>query len=131
MKAFSRILMNVVIALAIAGASSGCIYLAVGAVGVVGGYVVSPDTVEGTTSHTTEECWDAAKQIVGVMGQVVGDSANGSQMEATINGAKVTITLSAINLSTTKLSVKARKAFMPKIDVAQDVYTKIINSMEK
>jgi hypothetical protein len=37
----------------------------------------------------------------------------------------------AINISTTKLSVKARKSFMPKVDVAQDVYTKIVNNMEK
>lgn len=131
MDGMRRSLMAVLMAVILAGASSGCIYLAVGAVGVVGGYVVSPDTVEGTTTHTTEECWDAAKQIVSIMGTVVQEGPNGSQLEATINGSKVIITLSAINVSTTKVSVKARKAFMPKIDVAQDVYAKIINSMEK
>ncbi|MBF0388072.1 MAG: hypothetical protein HQL20_09520 [Candidatus Omnitrophica bacterium] len=126
-----RSLMALLLSVFLSGSFSGCVYLAVGAIGVVGGYVVSPDTVEGTTTHSTEECWDAAKQIATIMGQVIQESPNGSQLEATINGAKVTVTLSAVNVSTTKLSVKARKVFMPKIDVAQDVYAKIINSMEK
>ncbi len=133
MNNIARSLMAVVMSIVIAGAFSGCVPLWVGAgvAGIVGGYAVSPDTVEGTTTHTTEECWDAAKQIAGIMGQVVQEGPSGSQLDATINGSKVTIVLSAINVSTTKLSVKARKAFMPKIDVAQDVYAKIINSMEK
>ena len=42
---------------------------------------------------------------------------------------RVTVTLLTVNASTTKLSVKARKSFMPKIDVAQDVYTKIVSGM--
>ncbi len=131
MNGFRRSLAAVIVSVVLAGACSGCVYLAVGALGVVGGYVVSPDTVEGTTVHTTEECWDAAKQIATIMGQIVQESPNGSQLDANINGSKVTIVLSAINVSSTKLSVKARKVFMPKIDVAQDVYAKIINSMEK
>ncbi len=112
-------------------AFSGCVYLAVGAVGVVGGYVVSPDTVEGTTAHSVEECWDGAKEIVSIMGKVDQESPNGSQLIAMVNGTTVTITLSAINVSSTKLTVKARKSFMPKIDVAQDVYAKIINALNK
>jgi len=36
-----------------------------------------------------------------------------------------------MNASTSKLSVKARKSFMPKIDISQDVYAKIVNSMGK
>lgn len=131
MNKIRRSLLAVVMSLVVAGSFSGCVYLAVGAIGVVGGYVVSPDTVEGTTAHTTEECWDAAKQIAGIMGQIAQESPNGSQLDATINGSKVIVIVSAVNVSTTKISVKARKAFMPKIDVAQDVYAKIINSMEK
>ncbi|MBF0593396.1 MAG: hypothetical protein HQL22_00355 [Candidatus Omnitrophica bacterium] len=131
MNIFRQPLMAVVMSLLLVSAFSGCIYLAVGAVGVVGGYVVSPDTVEGTSSHSLEECWDSTKQIVGIMGKIVQESPNGSQLDAMINGANVTVTLSSVNVSVTKISVKARKVFMPKIDIAQDVYTKIINSMEK
>lgn len=126
-----RIISSLFLVLALLPAFSGCVYLAVGAVGVVGGYVVSPDTVEGQVARSLEEVYDSAKQITGIMGQVIEESPNGSQLIATINGARVTVTLVATNVSTTKMSVKARKAFMPKIDIAQDVYTKIVNNMEK
>ncbi|MBF0619532.1 MAG: hypothetical protein HQL19_05135 [Candidatus Omnitrophica bacterium] len=111
--------------------ASGCVYLVVGAVGVVGGYVVSPDTVEGTTARAIEEVWDSTKEICGIMGKIVEELPSGNQLVATINGSQVTVSLIAVNASTTKLTVKARKAFMPKIDVAQDVYSKIVNKMEK
>ena len=126
-----KILGPFLVVLALVPATSGCIYLAVGAVGVVGGYVVSPDTVEGQATKSLQEAYDAAKQITGIMGQIAQESPNNSELIAMISGTKVTVTLIAINVSTTKISVKARKAFMPKIDIAQDVYTKIINSMEK
>jgi len=54
--------------------SSGCIYLVVGAAGAVGGYVVSPDTVEGTVSYSMGETWDAAKEIASVMGSVIEEN---------------------------------------------------------
>ena len=110
---------------------SGCVYLAIGAAGVVGGYVVSPDTVQGQVARSRDEAWDSAKEIIGIMGQVIQENQPGSELIAMISGTKVTVTLVAVNVSTTKLSVKARKSFMPKIDVAQDVYTKIVNNMQK
>ncbi|NTV29151.1 MAG: hypothetical protein HGA80_03610 [Candidatus Omnitrophica bacterium] len=112
-------------------ASSGCVYLAVGALGVVGGYVVSPDTVEGTINFSLGETWDASKEIVRIMGTVVEENEAIGQLVATVNGTRVTVSILTINSSSSKLSVKARKSFMPKIDVAQDVYTKIVNSMGK
>ena len=117
----------------VVSAVSGCVPLWVGAgvAGIVGGYAVSPDTVEGTTSHSFEDCWNAAKEIAGIMGKVTQENPNGNQLLATINGAQVTIVLTAVNASVTKLSVKSRKSFMPKIDIAQDVYAKIINSIQK
>ena len=110
---------------------SGCVYLAIGAAGVVGGYIVSPDTVEGTTSHSLEEAWDASKEIVGIMGQIAQENQSGNVIHANVGGASVLVTLSAVNISTTKISVKARKSFMPKIDLAQEVYMKITNSLEQ
>ncbi|MBF0569923.1 MAG: hypothetical protein HQL18_04040 [Candidatus Omnitrophica bacterium] len=115
----------------LAAASSGCVYLAVGAIGVVGGYVVSPDTVAGQSSRSMEETYAAAKQILGIMGQIQEDNQSANGLVATISGARVTVSVAAINVSVSKLTVKARKAFMPKIDLAQDVYAKIVNSMEK
>jgi hypothetical protein len=120
---------GLVLCLALVAGTSGCIYLAVGAVGAVGGYVVSPDTVEGTVNASLGETWDAAKEIMKVMGTVIEENEAVGQIMATISGTKVTITMLTINASSTKLSVKARKSFMPKIDIAQDVYTKIVTGI--
>ena len=49
--------------------ASSCVYLVVGGVGALGGYVVSPDTVEGLLGEREqEEVWDAAEEVVSVMG---------------------------------------------------------------
>jgi hypothetical protein len=52
-------------------------------------------------------------------------------MAARINGAMVHIIVFPVNLTTTKLRVKARKGIFPSIGVAQDVYAKIINQLDQ
>ena len=109
---------------------AGCVYLVVGSLGAVGGYVVSPDTVEGVTSYDKNQIWDAAVEVLSIMGLIEEQSEAGGMIIAKVHGAKVTVTIFEINQDTTKLSVKSRKAFLPKISVAQDVYVKIINYLE-
>jgi hypothetical protein len=116
---------------ALALGASGCVYVVIGAAGAVGGYVVSPDTVEGTVNASQGELWDAAKEITKVMGTIIEESEAAGQITATISGARVTVTILSLNASSSKLSVKARKSFMPKVDIAQDVYTKIVNGLAK
>jgi len=111
--------------------AGGCVMLAVGAAGVVGGYVISPDTVEGTVTRSTDEVWNMAREITGIMGRVVEENSSQGALIAEINAARVTVTMVSINSTTTKLTVKARKAFMPKIDLAQDVYGKIMNGLNR
>ena len=52
------------------GSLSGCIYLVVGGIGAVGGYVVSPDTVEGITENDTAMVWDTAIEVISIMGLI-------------------------------------------------------------
>jgi len=125
-KAFAFIL-----AVLLAFSTSGCVMLAVGAAGVVGGYVISPDTVEGSVGRSFEETWDSAKDITSIMGRLVQENASQGVLMAEISAANVTVTLVPVNSTTTKLTVKARKSFMPKIDLAQDVYIKIVNSFDR
>jgi len=108
---------------------SGCIYLVVGGIGVLGGYVVSPDTVEGLTEHSVEEVWDAAVEIVSIMGVIIEEHEDGGVLHAEMNGAKVTITVVPISETTVKLTVKARRLHFPKISAAQDVFVKIMKHL--
>ena len=120
-----------ILAVLLSFSTGGCVMLAVGAAGVVGGYVISPDTVEGSVARSLDETWMSAQEITGIMGRIVEENASQGVLVAEISAARVTVTMVAINASTTKLTVKARKSFMPKIDLAQDVYIKIVNSFER
>ncbi|MFC1510250.1 hypothetical protein ACFL49_01135 [Candidatus Omnitrophota bacterium] len=110
---------------------SGCVYLAVAGVGVVAGYVVSPDTVEGLTENDEQDLWDAAVEVASVMGVIEKQSEGVGEIEAKISGATVTITVEPLSPTTTKLSVKSRKYYSPKIGIAQDVFVKIMSHINE
>jgi len=109
---------------------SGCIYLLVGGIGAVGGYIISPDTVEGITNKDEDVVWNAVVKIISIMGTIEEEIPEGGTLIARVNNTKVTVTVMPINDSTVKLSVKARKHFFPKITVAQDVFVKIMNYLQ-
>ena len=107
---------------------NGCVYMVVGGLGAVGGYVVSPDTVEGLiTGHDFDDIWEAVVEVVSVVGVIQERDDRGGVMIARISGARVTITALRMSSSAVKLSVKSRKMWMPRIKISQDVYIKIVN----
>ena len=108
---------------------AGCVYLVVGGVGALGGYIVSPDTVEGIASSDQAKVWDTAKEIISVMGTINEELEESGIIIGKVSSAKVTVTISPINKSSVKLTVKARKTFLPKISVAQDVFVKIMSRL--
>jgi len=113
-------------------ATNGCIYVVVGGLGALGGYVASPDTVEGLVSSTSfDTVWDAAIEIVSIMGIIEEQNESGGVILAKIQGAKVTLMVYNLSASTIKLSVKARKALLPKIKLAQDIYVKVVSFVEE
>lgn len=131
-KSFSRKIVRFGSLLALVWALNGCIYLVVGGIGALGGYVVSPDTVEGIiTGHQQNKIWDTAVDIVSMMGVIEERNDSAGQLISKIQGTRVTITVMRMSESTAKLTVKARKAFVPKIKVAQDVYMKIVQSLSE
>ena len=110
---------------------NGCIYLVVGGIGAVGGYIVSPDTVEGLTENDEVAVWDGTLEIVSIMGTIKEQNENNGILIARISGAEVTIKIVKLNDSNIKVSVKARKAYLPKISIAQDVFVKIMSYLNE
>ncbi len=110
---------------------NGCIYIIVGGIGAVGGYIVSPDTVEGLTENDVTTVWDGAVEIISIMGTIQEQNENSGALVAKINGALVTINIMTLNDSTVRVSVKARKKYMPKISVAQDVFVKLMSHLNE
>lgn len=109
----------------------GCIYVVVGSVGALGGYIASPDTVEGMTEADPTDVWDEAVDVTSIMGLVEDKNEQGGVLTAQINGAKVTVLIIRMSSSSVKLSVKARKHHFPKISLAQDVFVKIMSRVKE
>ncbi|MFT5387305.1 MAG: hypothetical protein ACI9E5_000432 [Candidatus Omnitrophota bacterium] len=111
--------------------ASGCIYMVVGGIGALGGYVISPDTVEGITENEAETVYEAAHEILSIMGLIVEDRQDSGIISADVLGTKVTINLIPLTDSTLKVKVKARKHRLPRISVAQDVFVKIMSHVNE
>ena len=110
---------------------SGCVYLVVGGVGALGGYIVSPDTVEGLTDANLHQVWDTAVEVVSIMGLVDSKNESGGVIQADVNVGRVTVLMTQMSSSSVKLSVKARKHYLPKISLAQDVFVKIMSRVKE
>ena len=102
-----------------------------GGVGAWGGYIVSPDAVEGLAESGTEQVWDTAVEVVSIMGLVESKNEAGGVIKARISGASVTVMVLEMSSSSVKLSVKARKPYLPKISLAQDVFVKIMSRVNE
>ena len=111
--------------------SSGCVFLVIGGVGAVGGYAISRDTFEGVSSKGQEELLASAHKVLSIMGTITDDRPKDGELVATVNGNHVVVDVVQVNLTTSKLRVKARNTIFPRIGVAQEVYTKIMNQLEQ
>ena len=110
--------------------SSGCFFLVIGTVGAVGGYAISRDTFEGVSSKGQEELLTAAHKVLSIMGTISDERPKDGEIVGTVYGNHVTVDVIQVNLTTSKLRVKARRDLLPSVGVAQEVYTKIMNQLE-
>ncbi|MDD3374321.1 MAG: hypothetical protein PHY73_01175 [Candidatus Omnitrophica bacterium] len=117
----------VVLVLIFSLTAGGCVYAVVGGLGALGGYAISPDTVEGDSELDYDTIWDSAVEIVGVMGLIQTKDYKLGTIKAIVNGAAVTIDIAQISSLEVRLRVKARKNMLPNIGIAQDVFVKIKN----
>ena len=109
---------------------SGCVFFVVGAAGAVGGYAVSRDTFEGVSSKGEEELLSSAHKVLSIMGTITDERPRDGEIVASVDGNHVTVDVIRINLTTSKLRVKARRIIFPRVGIAQEVYTKIMNQLE-
>ena len=106
--------------------TSGCVYLGVGAIGAVGGYIVSPDTVEGVFDAEYKIIWQAVQEEAGKRGTIISEDQTGGRIVADADGTEVIIQIvPAEARGSWKISVKARRNMFPKVRLAQTIYTRI------
>ncbi len=106
---------------------SGCVPLIIGGtVGAVGGYAISKDTVQGETDISYDRLWDAALTVSRIRGQIKVEDRIKGYIELTAESSRVYIRLVRITEATTRLRVQARKYHFPNMNLAQDIFIKIM-----
>ncbi|MDD4894177.1 MAG: DUF3568 family protein [Candidatus Omnitrophica bacterium] len=106
---------------------SGCAPLIIGgAVGAVGGYAISKDTVQGETDRSYDSLWNAALTVSRIRGQIKFEDRTKGYIELTAESSKVYIRLIRVTEATTRLRVQARKYHFPNMNLAQDIFVKIM-----
>jgi hypothetical protein len=107
---------------------SGCVPLIIGgAVGALGGYAASKDTIQGDTDKPYESLWQSALMFAKMRGTVNKQDNLKGYLEAEIEGNRVWVRLTRLTQATTRVRVSCRNKYkMPRLELAQDLFVKII-----
>lgn len=109
----------------------GCAAFVVGgAVGLLGGYAISKDTIQGETEKGYDSLWNAASVVLESMGASEVDDSNKGVVRAKVGKSKVFITMEQLTPHTARLRVKCRKNIMPDLSLSQKLYVRIIEQAE-
>lgn len=120
---------RVAAAVLLAGGLTGCAAVLIGA-GAAGGYAISKDSIKNYFTLSTTTVYQAAREVIGEQGLVTVEDERRGLIKAQVPDAKVTITVKRISERTTELKVQARNDFLlPKIEIAQAIYNKIIERL--
>jgi hypothetical protein len=105
----------------------GCAPLIVGAaVGAVGGYAISKDTIQGETDKSYDSLWSAALLVGKIRGRIKNEDSAKGNIELEAESSKVFIRLIRLTRATTKVRVSARKYHFPNMSLAEDIFVKIM-----
>ena len=105
---------------------SGCAVFLVD-VGATAGYAVSRDSVRNSFDLPKNTIFNESLATMHQMGQVLLQDPAAGEIKGKIGNTSVWITVKPLTKQAVQLNVKARNSFwMPNVDVAQEVYNKII-----
>lgn len=106
----------------------GCLpFIVGGAVGALGGYAVSQDTVEGQTDKDYNALWDSVKTVAGIRGVIKTEDETRGYLEMEVNSSRVIVQLLRLTKTTVRVKVSARnKLGLPNMSLAEDIFVKIL-----
>ena len=109
---------------------AGCAPLIVGAaVGAVGGYAVSRDTIQGDSDKPYEALWNAALKVAEIRGKIRQEDVNAGMIRLDAESSIIEIRLIRLTRAATKIRISARRYHFPNLALAQDLYVKIIDQV--
>jgi len=107
--------------------SLGCVPLIIGgAAGALGAYSVSKDTIQGETDKPYGALWSSAVMVSRIRGTIKQEDSTKGVIELGDGPNQVWIRLIRLTQATTRLRISARKYHLPNVELAQDLFVKII-----
>ncbi len=109
----------------------GCVPLIVGAAaGGLGAYAVSKDTVQGDSDKNFDLLWGSAINVGRQYGIIQQENISTGYIELTADSSKVWIRLIRLTQATTRIRISARKFHFPNMELAQDIFVKIVTGVK-
>ena len=108
---------------------SGCAVLLVGA-GAAGGYAISQDSIKNSFDLPFAHVFRVSRDVVKEAGLVTLEDERRGLINAVVEGADVTVTIKRISQKTVELKVKARHLLLPKFEIAQALYNRMLDRLK-
>ena len=108
---------------------SGCAFFVVGAAGVLGGYTVTRDTIQGEYDANYSKAWKSALEVCSILGSVASRDTTKGVIEAAVDKAKVKVEITQITPEAIRIKVKARKGIFPRLGTAEKIFVKIVQQI--
>ncbi|MDD5505220.1 MAG: hypothetical protein PHR73_00455 [Candidatus Omnitrophica bacterium] len=109
----------------------GCAPLIIGAApGGLGAYAISKDTVQGDSDKDFDLLWESAINVSRQYGTTQQEKISTGYIELTVDSSKVWIRLVRLTRATTRVRISARKFHFPNMELAQDLFVKIITGVK-
>ncbi|MCK9430491.1 MAG: hypothetical protein M0R17_10860 [Candidatus Omnitrophica bacterium] len=123
--------LSIALVLLIMPALCGCAPLIIGAAaGGLGAYAISKDTVQGDNDKSFDLLWDSAVNVSKQYGIIQEENISTGYIELTADSSKVWIRLIRLTRATTRIRVSARKFHFPNMELAQDLFVKIVTGVK-
>ncbi len=107
--------------------TSGCAPLIIGAaVGAVGGYAASKDTIQGDSDISYNGLWNAALSVARIRGTITIQDQQKGVIDLTSGNNKVYMRLLRLTRATTRIKVSARKNHLPDLDLAKNIFDSVM-----
>lgn len=124
-----HLVLSAVFVLLLAPMLNGCVLLLLGG-GAAGGYAVSKDEVVGAVDVKKDKVFRVAKEVAMTKGIIKLQDPTRGYIETSVDDVTVKIHIDQITEKSVQLKVEARNKYkMPKVAVAQDVYTEILKKV--
>lgn len=109
--------------------ASGCVFVAGGVAGAIGGYMVTRDTIGGEYRVHYEDAWKASVNACKALGKVSKEDYNEGIILAAVDKADIKVVIKEIVEKSVSIKVKARKGLFPQAGTAEKVFIKIAQKL--